>query len=193
MNTTAVWGERLNSGIVIKIRMSYKEGETLKHIESMDGVCSKNEPFSKNRWVEEVKNRTMIELTIKQHSKNVPVVIENILYYELRKKEGWNWPDLWHIMDDPSGIQIFSKVTSSSPLQWNTLSTYSNDIQRRGKNAETDQIRGTSRATIKTIGEIAIVKLGRRTLQHPSDTFLCASAWLVVRVEPPWDHLTEYG
>lgn len=30
----------------------------------------------------------MIELTIKQHSKNVPVVIENILYYELRKKEG---------------------------------------------------------------------------------------------------------
>lgn len=120
MNTTAVWGERLNSGIVIKIRMSYKEGETLKHIESMDGVCSKNEPFSKNRWVEEVKNRTMIELTIKQHSKNVPVVIENILYYELRKKEGWNWPDLWHIMDDPSGIQIFSKVTSSSPLQWNT-------------------------------------------------------------------------
>lgn len=52
MNTTAVWGERLNSGIVIKVRMNYKEGETLKHIESVDGVRSKNELF---RRIDELK------------------------------------------------------------------------------------------------------------------------------------------
>lgn len=80
---------------------------------------SNNEPFSTSRWVEEVKYRWIIELTIK-HSKNVPVIVDNILYYELREKEGRNWPDLRHVMDDPSENQIFSKVTSSSPLQWNT-------------------------------------------------------------------------
>ena len=56
--------------------------------------------------------------------------------------------------------------------------------KKKKKNGENGQIRGTSLAIIKTIGEIAIDRLRRRTLQHPSDTFLGASAWLVVRVEP---------
>ena len=84
----------------------------------------------------------------------------------------------WSKCANPVSSSIFKLLQL---FEWYT---YKKKKKKKKKNAETGQIRGTSLAIIKTIGEIAIDRLRRRTLQHPSDTFLGASAWLVVRVEP---------